>query len=163
MVKFNIAHNDDQGRPISKAYEIILSSSIAEDDFILHLEAKDFMKGETLEIGADFISFPNGCSVRYNSCHPWTGNIFWNGYTMTAGWGLGFLYLLQQSGNWNVIEGWSELFDKFAGMVEITAQDLGLAADIKKLYRTPGQYSLFHEYITNETGELAFYFSTGND
>ena len=160
-MQFNIAHNDQQGRSTVRAFEIILS--IGADDMILHLENKELMRGENLEFTGDFIYFPNGCRVRYISKSEWAGNIMWNEYTMTPAWGLGFLYLLQQSGLWNVVEGWSELFDKWPGMVEITARDLDLPENIKKQYFVPGQYSLFHSVLTNDTGELAYYFSTGND
>lgn len=159
-IEFGIAHNNEAGDPTRRAFEITLEVG---DELALHIEAKDLQKGELLFIDDKWITFTNGCGVRYLTRHEWAGNMFWNNYKMTIASGLGFLYLLQQSGNWNVIEGLSELFEKFAGNVEITAADIGADETIKKLYRTPGQYSLFHAFLTHETGELAFYFSTGND
>jgi len=160
-ISFGLAHNDGQGNSTNRVYFI---NMLIGDEIALTLEPRGWPAHETLYFqGNERITFPNGCSVRYSSMHEWAGNMLWNNYEMTIASGLGFLYLLQQSGDWNVIEGYSELFDKFQGNIEITAADLGADESIKKLYRTPGQYSLFHEFMTNETGELAFYFSTGND
>lgn len=140
MIEFNLCQNDRVG---NKTHAVRKIDLVVGSEVALELEPKGHVWNESVELkSSDYRFFFDNARVKFNKETDWAGNIFWQGYQFTDAYGLGFLYLLQQSGKWYVSSGWSNLYEKFEKGEEITAEDLELPKEVKKCYINTAQESL---------------------
>lgn len=134
-----LCQNDAQGRITDRCVQITfdINSEIA-----LHLFSVDLLGGTLLQVNNTRITY-RGMHIPYTDSKEWVGNIFWNMYCLPEKYFLGFANLVMNSGEWNIEQGWSGIWDKWKNKEPLTWLDFELDEPVEPSVINPAQLKLF--------------------
>jgi hypothetical protein len=137
-IYLNICQNDDMGR-LDKA--LMMDFSLANGETFLRIETVDLEPRECL--CTDWTIEMYGAIIKHDgSPVEWAGNIYWNLYKVPDYYALGLINVLMRAREWNCIEAWSEIFEKWEKGDAISGRDLELDEDVEGIVVNPAQFEI---------------------
>jgi hypothetical protein len=108
-VKVYINENDCYGNSIGKANQIIIYNN--ENEQIMHLETRDWLPKPISTSRWQIRIY--GKIFKVERTGTMIGNVFWDSYDFSDGYLLGFIQAIQDSGEWDCIEAWTKIYNKW--------------------------------------------------
>jgi len=141
-MQIHIANNDNHGRFTNK-FAMVEFESQGETAMRLETRTMFPVKADVFDTSFAVQQLKiYGITIKVSLVGTWTGNMMWNTIETLDDYALGFLRALQLSREWDCIEAWKNLFEKFNSGEVITGHDFELDEDIQPRVVNPSQLEI---------------------